>query len=208
MEILWLAILFYSLGLTAVLHFRPALMFNENGTWKEFGYHRAASARYTMFPVWLFAIVWAIVSYTLAAAIVWGWRSVPATSAAMMAAVPAGGLFASRGLSEEEMEEDDDRGEYDVTLEEDDMVPVSSATTTAPTPPLPPMTETIRMRPSSKRIQTPARQPRMGYYVLDPASEKSGLRRYIYYGDAPPTQSAASEPLSLLRGPPAQGVSM
>jgi hypothetical protein len=183
MEILWLAILFYSVGLAAVLHFRPALMFNENGTWKEFGYHRAASARYTMFPVWLFAIAWAIVSYTLAAAIVWTWRLSPSVPAAMMA-VPAGGLFASRGLSEEEMEEED--GAYNVTLEEDDMVPVSSATTPAPPPPA--MTETIRMRPSAKRIQTPARQPRMGYYVLDPVSEKSGLRRYIYYGEAPPPQ--------------------
>jgi len=191
MEILWLAILFYSVGLAAVLHFRPALMFNENGTWKEFGYHRAAAARYTMFPVWLFAIAWAIVSYTLAAALIWTWRLSPSVPAAMMA-VPAGGLFASRRLSEEEMEEED--GGQDVTLEEDDMVPVSSAP--------PPLTETIRMRPSANRIQTPARQPRMGYYVLDPASEKSGLRRYIYYGDAPPTQSAASEPLSLLRGPP------
>jgi hypothetical protein len=176
MEILWLAILFYSVGLAAVLHFRPALMFNANGTWKEFGYHRAASARYTLFPVWLFAVVWAIVSYTLAATVVWTWRSAPVVAAA----VPA--YFASR-----QMEVDVEDGDYGDEMEEDDMVPVSAAQ------PVPVMTETIRMRPEGRRVQTPARQPRMGYYVLDPASEKSGLRRYIYYGNAPPPEVSVNQ---------------
>jgi hypothetical protein len=69
MEILWLAIVFYSIGLGLVLHFKPALMFNENGTWKEFGYQRAPGK--TLFPVWLFAITWAFLSYTLAACGTW-----------------------------------------------------------------------------------------------------------------------------------------
>ena len=64
MELLWLAIVFYSIGLAAVLYVRPAIMFNENGTWKEFGYQR--DSRHTIFPVWLFIITWAIVSYVLA----------------------------------------------------------------------------------------------------------------------------------------------
>ena len=189
MEILWLAILFYSVGLAAVLHYRPALMFNENGTWKEFGYHRASSARYTLFPVWLFAITWAIVSYTLAAAIVWAWRSpVTATTAAGTAAFAMTSDRVVR-FAEDEAEEEED---YDTDYEENEapeaMVPVSEMSAPA-------MTETIRMRPSARRIQTPARQPRMGYYVLDPASEKSGLRRYIYYGAAPPPEvTAATRP--------------
>jgi len=170
MEILWLAIVFYSVGLAALLHFRPALMFNENGTWKEFGYNRAPASRYTIFPVWLFAISWAIVSYTVAAAIVWAWRLSPALAMASTAGLMASNRSVrfAEPLHEMDVAEDD--------YEEDaDMMPVSSIPT-----------ETIRMRPSSKRIETPARQPRMGYYVLDPASEKSGLRRYIYYGAAPP----------------------
>ena len=36
-------------------------MFNEDGSWKEFGLYN--SDKYTWFPVWLFCIVWAIVSY-------------------------------------------------------------------------------------------------------------------------------------------------
>jgi hypothetical protein len=172
MEILWLAILFYSIGLGAVLHFRPALMFAENGTWKEFGYHRTTSTRYTLFPFWLFAIVWAIVSYALAAAIVWAWS--PATGGGLMAvAAPAAALRYSASPIDEEVDTESEISELSEMTEEE----------------MPPeQTETIRMRPTTKRVQTPARQPRQGYYVLDPASEKSGLRRYIYYGAAPPPE--------------------
>ena len=67
MEIIWPAIVIYSMGLGLVLYLRPTLMFNENGTWKEFGYNR--DSRHTMFPFWLFAIVWALVSYAIAAAL-------------------------------------------------------------------------------------------------------------------------------------------
>lgn len=174
MEILWLAILFYSVGLAAVLHFRPALMFNESGAWKEFGYHR--SSRYTIFPFWLFAIVWAIVSYTLAAAIVWAWKS-PVS----MTATTGFGVAAASQMVHFDNEDDEEEGYANTSAPQ--MIPVSSVSETEVAAP---MTETIRMRPSNKRIQTPARQPRMGYYVLDPASETSGLRRYIYYGAAPP----------------------
>jgi hypothetical protein len=69
MEIIWVAIVIYSAGLAAVLYLRPALMFNENGKWKEFGYNR--DSRHTIFPFWLFAIVWAFLSYALAAAGIW-----------------------------------------------------------------------------------------------------------------------------------------
>jgi hypothetical protein len=66
MEIIWLAIVIYSAGLGLVLYLRPPMMFNENGTWKEFGYKR--DSRHTMLPFWLFAIGWALLSYALAAA--------------------------------------------------------------------------------------------------------------------------------------------
>lgn len=32
----------------------------------------------------------------------------------------------------------------------------------------------------------PRKTPRPGYYVVDPESEKEGLRKYIYYGSNPP----------------------
>lgn len=69
MEIIWLAIVIYSVGLAIVLYLRPSIMFHENGAWKEFGYKR--DSRHTIFPFWLFAIVWAIISYAAAASISW-----------------------------------------------------------------------------------------------------------------------------------------
>jgi hypothetical protein len=180
MEILWLAILFYSIGLGAVLHFRPVLMFHENGTWKEFGYQR--SARYTIFPVWLFAIVWAIVSYTLAAAIVWAWRAGAAEAATFASASSAAAMHYSSSVPVADEDDEDDTfmgTPVSAMPEEEEAEPETNRI---------PITETIRVRPNSKRIQTPARQPRKGYYILDPASEKSGLRRYVYYGEAPPPE--------------------
>jgi uncharacterized membrane protein len=39
-------------------------MFSKNGVWKEFGIGRN-SERYTWMPFWLFAIIWAIISYMI-----------------------------------------------------------------------------------------------------------------------------------------------
>ena len=39
-------------------------MFNEDGEWKEFGLGRHPD-RYTWLPFWLFAILWAILSYLM-----------------------------------------------------------------------------------------------------------------------------------------------
>ncbi len=39
-------------------------MFNSNGDWKEFGIGRNP-ATHTILPVWLFAVVWALLSYLL-----------------------------------------------------------------------------------------------------------------------------------------------
>lgn len=161
---LWLAIVIYSIGLGIVLHLRPALMFNENGTWKEFGYKReVGGSRYTIFPFWLFAVSWAFVSYALAAGISWNWSAPGVMAVATVAAAPRWYPPEPESEDEEEIAEEDD----------DEAIGV-------------PVSETIRI-PRGRRPQTPARKPRPGYYVLDPASQNTaGLRRYIYFGDAPP----------------------
>ena len=149
MEILWLAIVFYSIGLGLVLHFKPALMFHENGAWKEFGYQR--SPRTTLFPFWLFAISWAFASYAIASAVTWAMIGPVATAAATVA------TFGS-GESESEVEEE---------VEE----------------------EVAPKRGRGRPRKSEAVKPREGYYVVDPASEESGLRKYIYYGTNPPEKS-------------------
>ena len=55
-----IALALYVVGIATVLYFRPALMFHaETGAWKEFG----LSAGHTTFPFWMFALVWALLSY-------------------------------------------------------------------------------------------------------------------------------------------------
>jgi hypothetical protein len=63
MSVLWVSLGIYIVGIAVVLFVRPSIMFNASG-WKEFGL--ANTANYSVFPFWMFAIVWAIVSYALA----------------------------------------------------------------------------------------------------------------------------------------------
>jgi hypothetical protein len=64
MSALWYAVAIYMIGIAIVLYVRPKAMFRENGMWKEFGL--ATDADQTIFPFWMFAIIWAILSYALA----------------------------------------------------------------------------------------------------------------------------------------------
>lgn len=61
--------LLYLVGVAALLAWRPEMMFTRDGNWKEFGLGRNPD-RYTWFPFWMFAIAWAMVSYTLILVIV------------------------------------------------------------------------------------------------------------------------------------------
>lgn len=56
--------LLYLAGVSVVLYFKPELMFNAEGEWKEFGLGRNRD-RYTWLPFWLFTILWAILSYLI-----------------------------------------------------------------------------------------------------------------------------------------------
>jgi hypothetical protein len=159
MELLWLAIVFYSIGLAAVLYVRPAIMFNENGTWKEFGYQR--DSRHTIFPVWLFIITWAIISYVLAT-IVGSNMMAPAAIAATAATSSEAHSYATKMFNEREIESE---GES----ESDE--------------------EVIEMPDPKKRSSSPKvkEKPRPGYYVLEPGDQSKGLRKYVYYGPTPPS---------------------
>ena len=61
--------LLYLIGISVILAFKPLLMFSKDGKWKEFGIGRSRE-RYTWMPFWLFAIIWAIISYTIVLIIV------------------------------------------------------------------------------------------------------------------------------------------
>jgi hypothetical protein len=68
MSVLYLALAIYIVGVAIVLYVRPSVMFHpDNGTWKEFGLD--TSQRNTVFPFWMFTIVWAFISYALASVV-------------------------------------------------------------------------------------------------------------------------------------------
>jgi len=54
----------YLIGISIVLMLKPELMFSADGKWKEFGLGRPKD-KYTWLPFWLFAIMWAIISYII-----------------------------------------------------------------------------------------------------------------------------------------------
>jgi hypothetical protein len=56
--------LLYLVGISVVLVLKPEFMFAKDGKWKEFGLGRNQE-RYTWMPFWLFAIIWAILSYII-----------------------------------------------------------------------------------------------------------------------------------------------
>jgi len=185
MDALWIAIILYSVGLGLVLHFRPALMFNENGTWKEFGYQRSSpdQSRHTLLPFWLFAIAWAFASYVLATAALWAYSGGSTAAIAVGTGVAGASSFLSRASSEE----DESEGERSKSNESNESESESNESETneieydAPT-------EEIDgpRRPRGRPRGSGNKKPRPGYYVIDPDSLKSGLHKYVYYGDKPP----------------------
>jgi hypothetical protein len=56
--------LLYLIGISTILILKPGLMFTKDGVWKEFGLGRNKD-KYTWMPFWLFAVIWAILSYLI-----------------------------------------------------------------------------------------------------------------------------------------------
>jgi len=69
----------YLTGIAVVLFFRPSLMFHRDGRWKEFGVGDIDGG--TVFPFWLFCIIWAAVSYITVHLLI-GAAAIPATNVA------------------------------------------------------------------------------------------------------------------------------
>ena len=63
MRVLLLSSFLYLLGVVLVLYFKPLLMFDKDGIWKEFGF--SDSKKHSWFAFWLFCIVWAMLSFCI-----------------------------------------------------------------------------------------------------------------------------------------------
>jgi hypothetical protein len=164
MTVIWLAFGIYIIGVAIVLYIRPGIMFAENGgAWKEFGLSNKGS--YTIFPFWLFSVIWAFLSYTFATMI-----ALLLTSLALRS-MPSNNMsqFVPNNFP---------RGEN--VLQNlyqnmnNDIHPISSFKPNVPVPvPVP-----VSAPPS-----VPAQMP--GYYVLSNSSP--GPPRYVYFGQEPPS---------------------
>ena len=64
MRVFLIAGCIYLVGTAILLALKPELMFTREGVWKEFGIGRNP-ATHTWMPFWLFAILWAILSYVI-----------------------------------------------------------------------------------------------------------------------------------------------
>lgn len=61
--LIWSGLL-YIAGVAILLVWRPSLMFNEEGEWKEFRIGGDRS-KYTWMPVWLALLLWALFCFTI-----------------------------------------------------------------------------------------------------------------------------------------------
>lgn len=130
MKILIVSGLLYLLGIAIVLFFRPAIMFNSKGEWKEFGIGRDKDT-FTPFPFWLFVFVWAIFSYLIVRFL----------------------FKIINGFN---------------TSIENTIINVNKKST------IPFEQEHQELMP--------------GFYILNTASAKKGVPKYVYYGTAPPLE--------------------
>ena len=172
MRVLLFSSLLYLLGVAAVLFFKPQLMFHLDGRWKEFG---TGSDDKTLFPFWLFCIVWAIVSYGIISAVVTEGTEIVAAGVAAATAVAT----------------------------EDTLMPLpkrnknTGANTVTNIGTNKTANNSSRNRPKNSFTPAPVEKVvevmKPGYYKLDPnGTNASGTPRYIYIGeDAPDDESLA-----------------
>ncbi len=158
MSVLWYAIGIYIVGVAIVLYIRPRTMFRENGLWREFGL--VTETEQTIFPFWMFAIIWAIVSYALANLI-----SI---------------FFASVALSS--------TGTTPATSNTPNIPNITTPNASFIQPisghPNMPMA-TPMTAPMAAPITPTMNTKAPGYYILDPYATPAHPR-YLYYGPEPP----------------------
>ena len=176
MRVLLFSSLLYLLGVAAVLFFKPQLMFHLDGRWKEFG---TGSDDKTLFPFWLFCIVWAIVSYGIISAVVTEGTEIVAAGVAAATAV------ATEDILMPLPKRNKNTGANTVT----NMGTNTATNKTA--------NNSSRNRPKNSFTPAPVEKVvevmKPGYYKLDPnGTNASGTPRYIYIGeDAPDDESLA-----------------
>jgi hypothetical protein len=187
----------YLAGIALILTLRPEFMFHSDGTWKEFGIGRNPD-RYTWFPFWIFALVWAILSYILIVFLA-SFNLLPGiqvlNDGTLVNNANISGLVYSSGddvATAEEMR---------TVAEEMVEVPLKSPEVEPVIMDLNETTGSVRNQIRSRVMNTttastpmvsrgrtrPALNLRNGYYLLNAeATRRSGIPKYIYLGPEQP----------------------
>ena len=181
MRTLILSAVLYLLGVAALLLFRPALMFRKDGSWKEFG---TLSDEHSIFPFWLFCIVWAIVSYLITLLIVGEYTT--ATGVECAGAVATSAIVAPVEESPEDLVEPlplktktRRSNIIDKSLEEGYHMLNENATLKKGTPQYVYVGDTELKKP--------------GYYVLNEERNDPSKPRYVYVGNKRPKEGPSEE---------------
>jgi hypothetical protein len=181
MSILYTALAIYVLGAATVLYIRPAIMFHpEKGTWKEFGID--TSRRTTIFPFWMFAILWAFVSYAIATIINVGIAHTALNS-------PANEPI----FYEESVALPISRSAYSPANNSNEFLPTRMHVNTPYPTSIPNnyrSAPSVSTTPSVSSVSSvPSSNPTPGYYIVEPPISGNNVPRFVYFGPEPPTYS-------------------
>ncbi len=162
MQQLVVAGLIYLLGIAVVLVVKPSLMFTSDGTWKEFGIGRNP-ATHTILPFWLFAVLWALLSYIIVT-LMFILLKIRATPSVAVPSVPSASSVPS--LSSTPTLSAPRANTAVVELDE----------------------EVIQVIPKRRRTRAPSIDLADGYYILNTKAteEAGGIPKYIYLGKGLP----------------------
>lgn len=189
MSILYTALAIYVIGAAIVLYIRPSLMFHpEKGTWKEFGID--TTHRSTIFPFWMFAILWAFVSYAIATIINVGIANTVLNSPSNepifyeeSVALPISG----RNIGTNDF--------LPARMHVNTPYPSMNSATPSYTPSMMSSPPTNSVSPSyipsmnSTPTSTGTAGPTPGYYIVEPPMSGNNAPRFVYFGPDPPTYS-------------------
>jgi hypothetical protein len=182
MRTLILSAVLYLSGVAGLLLFRPKLMFKKDGTWKEFG---TVSDEHSIFPFWLFCIVWAIVSYLVTLLLV-GEYSTSATVATSVVAPVMNAVSSTKDESPEDAVEplplktSGRRSNIiNKSMEKGYHMLNENATKKAGTPQYVYVGNTELKKP--------------GYYVLNDERNDPSKPKYVYVGNERPVDATVSD---------------
>jgi hypothetical protein len=172
MKALLFAGIIYLIVIAIVLIIKPKFMFTEDGVWKEFGIGRNP-ATHTWLPFWLFAILWALISYIFVIIVL---SIFEGKSDDTSADYYASSASSKRGKQMPRYVEQDS-SVYEITT--DDILHSQQSVKQ-------PSKSQMRARARGKSLELPN-----GYYILNSEATEAagGIPKYIFLGKGLPEDS-------------------